>query len=633
MLITNLEPNEQARLLMTLTSPEPIKESVQTQLKTLTRQPNESLLTVMAKFEALALAYYASHPADEAKILTNKILLSGLQQFTTGETKASLQRTILDHQIQNKEVDWKQLLDTTARAEKTHGTPTQPLYFQPTDANPSLFAQVYPPIMAPAPAKPQPVHIPLDPKTKRIYDTRKPRKSSRSPSRERRPKRDWKMDISHGQVFQQQQQQPQQEHVQQVDHHHQDPPPHHHQQQQQQHHEEEEHGAHNIQAAHDTDAEDGDTRSPRRRKIHNVLETKPTHPMSTRKSTKAAKAAAAAALAAADQGMSSEAATHIAEIVYTNAIDTYTDSDRSPTRSYRSNSESREKRSFTPRNGYDRKSRRDTSPRPRRNTSNNYRNQGTNSYRSPNYRNSSPSRNSYRQNTSRNQYRPNSSNRYRSTSSTRNQQYEKNNYRNRNNYNSRERNDRNQRSPTPNRNNYRRSSQDQRSNNQQRYRSQSPYSRNQSYRSNNNNRSYSRDSNHRNQYRNSSGQRYSKDLSRYRNQSYDRSRRSDGTRRRSPPRYASQYADDRSKSPQSHPFMPGYNCSKEYDPKGTKHCQKCVTFHDHHEYLCPAYTRWNPKKCNKCNQGYHLSKECNGRLRLNSRSPSPSPYRNQKSLN
>ena len=54
----------------------------------------------------------------------------------------------------------------------------------------------------------------------------------------------------------------------------------------------------------------------------------------------------------------------------------------------------------------------------------------------------------------------------------------------------------------------------------------------------------------------------------------------------------------------------GINCARDYDPRKEKHCLKCMTNDDHHEFLCKTYYRRGKFQCSKCNGGFHFPEEC-----------------------
>lgn len=84
----------------------------------------------------------------------------------------------------------------------------------------------------------------------------------------------------------------------------------------------------------------------------------------------------------------------------------------------------------------------------------------------------------------------------------------------------------------------------------------------------------------------------------------------------------SNHPRSRSATPSKYPgYLPGTNCSADYKPWNTKHCLKCCSKNEHHEYLCPTYYRYHPKKCPKCKVGYHYMDDCKEK-RQGSRTPS-----------
>ncbi len=54
----------------------------------------------------------------------------------------------------------------------------------------------------------------------------------------------------------------------------------------------------------------------------------------------------------------------------------------------------------------------------------------------------------------------------------------------------------------------------------------------------------------------------------------------------------------------------GINCRDGYDPVKEKHCTKCSSADDHHEFLCPDYAYYSAKRCLNCRKGHHLDFEC-----------------------
>ncbi len=54
----------------------------------------------------------------------------------------------------------------------------------------------------------------------------------------------------------------------------------------------------------------------------------------------------------------------------------------------------------------------------------------------------------------------------------------------------------------------------------------------------------------------------------------------------------------------------GNNCHRDYDPKIMKHCHKCMTEGNHHEFACEEFMRRSKYNCSNCHSGFHWADEC-----------------------
>ena len=119
----------------------------------------------------------------------------------------------------------------------------------------------------------------------------------------------------------------------------------------------------------------------------------------------------------------------------------------------------------------------------------------------------------------------------------------------------------------------------------------------------------------------SSDEKYKKEISPDKRSSRPDSRGNRYDRRRSEERKNS--SSERTK------YEKGITCSIDYDPKVNKHCAKCYTFMEHHEFACPWYLRRAANVCRRCKAGYHWSAECREEEKQTSKSRSNSRGRDK----
>ena len=124
----HMDANQMATYLSNLTLPESEYEVVESQIKSLTRQPGEKIKAVMSKLKALAEILHRNvEPPQERQTVIDKLMVTGLIGFTTGETRANLIATIDQCKRNRLPMTWERLADGVASAESLHGQPTVPL--------------------------------------------------------------------------------------------------------------------------------------------------------------------------------------------------------------------------------------------------------------------------------------------------------------------------------------------------------------------------------------------------------------------------------------------------------------------------------------------------------------------------
>jgi hypothetical protein len=574
----NLEAIDLAKFLLRLTMPEPTKDLLTNQMKTLARQPNTPIRYVLNELHAIAKIYYHDKEPAEAAVLTNRFMIQGLCNFTTGQTRQTLVSSIEFAQAYDKPLDWERLLESITYSERTHGFPQQILSFNPQSTNAlSVFHNHLLPISIPEIPVPQPVFEPFMPLYDDTDDSTKTNHSRNSfaptpVSMPRRPQpvhqiqqpfQNYIPPIQPQNHIPQPQQQPIVPQFQQQPLVPQPQQPAQPQQQQQP-----------LQLAQ---------QSPRAHSTprHQISPPNAHHSRTPVKNPNKPRERESREI---PRRSSRPVKPRTLNYNINTTISTQSRSpsnDRSSNYSQRSRTYSQSPRSTPPRS---------PSPyRPPYQSSSNRQSQNSSSRRNNHATSPKPS-GQYHRNDSSSRSKPSS---YHSNSKQ-NYSSSRNNYSSsRQNYNSR----------TP-----------------------SPHRSSQNYRSNRNN--YSRD--------NRTPQRTP---SPYHSKSSNNYHRSYQTRPYSPQNHSKNYQKSPNNSRTNSPagrsdypgYLPGVNCSKNYLPWTTKHCKKCNTYNEHHEHLCPTYKRFNENKCTLCYKSFHLPSECH--LARRSQSPSRPQKQNTHHLN
>jgi hypothetical protein len=567
----NLDAIDLAKFLLRLTMPEPTKDLLTNQMKTLARQPNTPIRYVLNELHAIAKIYYHDKEPAEAAVLTNRFMIQGLCNFTTGQTRQTLVSSIEFAQAYDKPLEWERLLESITYSERIHGFPQQILSFNPQSTNAlSVFHNHLLPISIPDIPIPQPVFEPFTPLYDETDDTTQDHhiKNIFTPmpvSMPRRPQpvhqiqqpfQNYIPPIQPQNHIPQPQQQPVAPHFQQqpiV------PQPHHLAQPQQQQQPppliQQSPRAHSTPRNQISPANAHHSRTPV--KNPNKSHAREPHDI-PRRSSRQPKP----------------------RVLDYNINTTVSAQSRSPSQD-RSSNYSQRSRIFS-------QSPRSTPPR------------------SP-----SPYRSSHQSSSHRHSHNSSSHKQDHQTSPRPSGQYYKNNSSSRSKPSS-----------------YHSSSKQNYSSSRHNYhnRTPSPYRTSQNYKSDRNN--YSR---YNRTPQRSPSPHFSKSSNNYhrthQNRPYSPQNHSKNYQR-SPYNSRQNSPAGRSDYPG---YLPGVNCSKNYLPWTTKHCKKCNTYNEHHEHLCPTYKRFNENKCTLCYKSFHLPSEC--LLARRSQSPSRPQIQNTHHLN
>lgn len=159
-----LPAGELAKFLMRMTLPTPKFERLAMQIQSLVRNPAENLRNVLAQLQGMATAYYNDKPIAEQPALINRLMVTGLLSFTTGQTNKALSAALELSQLQGKNPAWLTLTESVMNSERIHGIPQVTLPFRamlpPTT---SLFTSTHFPVESPVHAPYTSVEYSLNP--------------------------------------------------------------------------------------------------------------------------------------------------------------------------------------------------------------------------------------------------------------------------------------------------------------------------------------------------------------------------------------------------------------------------------------------------------------------------------------
>jgi len=123
----SMDADTMARFLSNLTMPDSEFDMIEGQIRQLARNPGEKIRTVMSHLLALAQTLYKKYSPDQKAPLVEKLMVTGLLNFTTGQTRLELQSALENCRRDNRTVSWEKLLEGVTRSESIHGLPLTPL--------------------------------------------------------------------------------------------------------------------------------------------------------------------------------------------------------------------------------------------------------------------------------------------------------------------------------------------------------------------------------------------------------------------------------------------------------------------------------------------------------------------------
>ena len=118
-----------AKLLMSSTIPAPARELTLDAIHKLTRKPGEDLRVPMSRLYTLATSYYQQENLENYEPQVYNIVMTGLQHFTSGETKSNLIKIIKRNQLLRTKLDYHGTLEACIDAEKLYGQPMELLQY------------------------------------------------------------------------------------------------------------------------------------------------------------------------------------------------------------------------------------------------------------------------------------------------------------------------------------------------------------------------------------------------------------------------------------------------------------------------------------------------------------------------
>jgi hypothetical protein len=162
-IVQQLTADELGQYLMALTVPEPPKERLAAEMSRLVRNQGENLRQAVAQLKALATGYYSEYRPEESQVLTNRVMILGLANFTVGKTRQAITQMLDQAQLHNRKIDWSIILETAIKAEKLFGVPQTPMPFNPSGtAITTLFSSTFLPVDNPVQHDPSVIDISLD---------------------------------------------------------------------------------------------------------------------------------------------------------------------------------------------------------------------------------------------------------------------------------------------------------------------------------------------------------------------------------------------------------------------------------------------------------------------------------------
>jgi len=119
----------QAKFLLSLKPPTPLRQQQFKDIQALTRKANSELRITKNILENLASGYYIDEPLDRRTALVNQLMIKGLQSFMTGATHAALRQALQNNVNCNQPSEHKSLTKAAIAMEEIHGKPQEDLSY------------------------------------------------------------------------------------------------------------------------------------------------------------------------------------------------------------------------------------------------------------------------------------------------------------------------------------------------------------------------------------------------------------------------------------------------------------------------------------------------------------------------
>ena len=128
--VTNeMKAEDIAKLLLSMYKPTDKFTTLRRELMNMTRKPGEDLNCKLSLVKALSEAMYANYSAVEKTVNVEKIMLTALIQFTSGNTRTNAEKTMEFLRREGRPIKFDQFLEAAMRSERIFGTPTETLHY------------------------------------------------------------------------------------------------------------------------------------------------------------------------------------------------------------------------------------------------------------------------------------------------------------------------------------------------------------------------------------------------------------------------------------------------------------------------------------------------------------------------
>jgi hypothetical protein len=126
----NMDANEAASYLSSLTLPDNDVEIVEREICNMTRKVGEKLISKMSYLKALADRLYSDYDPKEKEVNVERIKMHGLLCFTAGETRKQLEEALSTCKRNKEKPEWEELFEGVLLSEERYGMPKTELKFQ-----------------------------------------------------------------------------------------------------------------------------------------------------------------------------------------------------------------------------------------------------------------------------------------------------------------------------------------------------------------------------------------------------------------------------------------------------------------------------------------------------------------------